>query len=270
VTAQPEQAAPRCRFCGRGLELTFVDLGMTPLANSYLRRDQLARAEKFYPLRALLCEGCLLVQLEEYESPEEIFTEYAYFSSYSDTFLRHARDYVEMAVDRFRLGPDSRVVEIASNDGYLLQYMVERGIPVTGVEPAENVARGARSRGIPTIVRFFGEPLARELVLNGFQADLLIANNVLAHVPDLNDFVRGIKLLLAEGGTGTLEFPHLQRLMEGNQFDTIYHEHFSYFSLHSVDRIFAHHGLAIWDVEEIPTHGGSLRIYVGHSNSPSA
>jgi SAM-dependent methyltransferase len=261
--------ASRCRFCGQPLATTFVNLGMSPLANSYRRPEELGQAEKFYPLHALVCEGCLLVQLDQYETPEDIFTDYAYFSSYSDTFLRHAREYVDHAVDRFELGSESRVVEIASNDGYLLQFMVDRGIPVTGVEPAENVARAAREKGIPTLSGFFGEAMARDLVSQGLQADLVIANNVLAHVPDLNDFVRGIKVLMVPGGTATLEFPHLQRLMEGNQFDTIYHEHFSYFSFHSVERVFAHHGLTLYDVDEIPTHGGSLRIYAEHSEDKS-
>jgi SAM-dependent methyltransferase len=254
-----------CRFCGRPLEATLIDLGMSPLANSYRRLEDLGRPEAYYPLRVLVCGACLLVQLEEYEPPEEIFTDYAYFSSYSDTFVRHARDYVEMAVERFRLGPASQVVELASNDGYLLQHLVERGVPVTGVEPAANIARAAREKGVHTLVGFFGQNMAREMVADGLRADLVIANNVLAHVPDLNDFVRGIKVLLAPGGTATLEFPHLQRLMCDTQFDTIYHEHFSYFSFHSAERVFRHHGLTLYDVEEIPTHGGSLRIYAGHS-----
>jgi SAM-dependent methyltransferase len=263
VRAPVSPGSSGCRFCGSVLETTFVDLGMSPLANSYRRREDLRRPETYYPLRALVCDICFLVQLEEYEPPEEIFTDYAYFSSYS--LLEHARQYVEMAVDRFGLGPASHVLEIASNDGYLLQFLVERGIPVTGVEPADNVARVAREKGIPTLVRFFGEALARELVERGLRADLVIGNNVLAHVPDLNDFVRGIKVVLAPGGTATLEFPHLQRLLEGSQFDTIYHEHFSYFSFHSAARVFAHHGLTLHDVEEIPTHGGSLRVYARHS-----
>jgi SAM-dependent methyltransferase len=263
--AEPAQEASRCRFCGLPLHATFVDLGMSPLANSYRRPEDLGRAEMFYPLRALICDGCLLVQLEEFESREDIFTDYLYFSSYSDTFLRHAREYVESAVARYGLGPGSHVVEIASNDGYLLQYLVERGIPVTGIEPAENVAEVARAKGVPTVVGFFGEAMARDMVARGQAADLVIGNNVLAHVPDLNDFVRGIRLLLAPGGTATLEFPHLQRLMAGNQFDTIYHEHFSYFSFHSVRQVFAHHGLTIHDVEEIAPHGGSLRIHARHT-----
>jgi SAM-dependent methyltransferase len=220
--------------------------------------------EHFYPLHVYVCEKCFLVQLEEYVTPEHIFTEYAYFSSYSDSWLDHAREYTEQIVPRFSLGTASHVVELASNDGYLLQYFVQKGINCLGIEPARNVAEVALARGIPTIVRFFGEKTADELATEGKQADLLIGNNVLAQVPDVNDFVRGMKLLLKPGGLFTLEFPHLLQLIEGNQFDTIYHEHFSYFSFSSAKRIFDAHGFDLFDVEELTTHGGSLRIYGCH------
>jgi SAM-dependent methyltransferase len=260
----------RCRFCKHPLAHSMVDLGMSPLSNAYLRAEQLQEMEPFYPLHALVCERCFLVQLGEFESPERIFSDYAYFSSYSDSWLRHAREYVGMISERLRLGADSRVVEIASNDGYLLQYFVEKEIPVLGIEPAANVARAAEERGVPTLVRFFGTELARELAGEGRQADLIVGNNVLAHVPALNDFVAGLKLLLAPRGVVTMEFPHLLRLLEENQFDTIYHEHFSYFSLTTVEKVFAAHGLALVDVEELPTHGGSLRIYACHQDRAGA
>jgi SAM-dependent methyltransferase len=253
-----------CRSCGQPLSHVFVDLGATPLANSYLSAAELRAPEVFYPLVVYVCAGCFLVQLEEYERPEAIFREYAYFSSYSDTWLRHAEAYCEQVAGRFALDARTQVVEIASNDGYLLQYFRRRGIPVLGVEPAANVARVAVERGIPTEVRFFGEATARELVQRGICPRLLLGNNVLAHVPALNDFVAGMKLLLAPDGVITMEFPHLARLMAENQFDTIYHEHFSYFSLLAVERVFARHGLVLFDVEELPTHGGSLRIYARH------
>jgi SAM-dependent methyltransferase len=234
---------------------------MSPLCESFLAVEQLNQMERFYPLRADVCERCWLVQLERYVAPEEIFTEYAYFSSYSDSWVRHARDYTEMIVDRLGLGRDSLVVELASNDGYLLQHFAPAGVPVLGIEPARNVAAAALERGVPTLTRFFGEELATELAAEGRRASLVIANNVLAQVPDLNSFVAGIRLLLAPGGVVTIEFPHLLRLIDGNQFDTIYHEHFSYFSLSTAQRIFERHGLTLFDVEELPTHGGSLRIY---------
>jgi SAM-dependent methyltransferase len=256
--------AGQCRLCGAGLRHTFVDLGTSPLCESFLASDQLDHAEPFYPLHAFVCEECLLVQLLEYVGPEHIFSEYAYFSSYSDSWLRHAEQYVEMIVNRTGLGRDSFVVELASNDGYLLQYFVQKSIPVLGIDPAANVAKAAVARGVPTLVRFFGRETARQLVAEGKQADLLLGNNVLAHVPDLNDFVAGMKLLLKPGGVITMEFPHLQRLIEGNQFDTIYHEHFSYFSFLSAENAFARHGLTVFDVEELPTHGGSLRVFVRH------
>ena len=212
----------RCRFCSRPLTEVFADLGMSPLANAYLSADQLGQMEPFYPLRALTCEGCFLVQLEEYESPDAIFSDYAYFSSYSSTWLEHSRLYAEQMVAQLGLGSDSNAVELASNDGYLLQYFVKLGIPVLGIEPAANVAKVAQEKGIRTIVKFFGRATAREVAAM-LRADLLIGNNVLAHVPDLNDFVAGMKILLAPEGTLTMEFPHLMNLVEDNEFDTIYH-----------------------------------------------
>ena len=258
-----------CRFCGRNLTHTFVDLGMSPLCESYISSDQLNDMERFYPLHAYVCDNCFLVQLLEYVSPDKIFSDYAYFSSYSDSWLKHAQNYVEMAIARFGTDSKSHVVEIASNDGYLLQYFVQRGIPVLGVEPAANVAAVAERKGIPSLVKFFGEKTARELATEGKQADLLLGNNVLAHVPDINDFVAGLKVLLKSAGVITMEFPHLMRLMEENQFDTIYHEHFSYLSFVTVEKIFAAHGLTLFDADEIPTHGGSLRIYACHREDVS-
>mgnify|MGYP005840337385 CR=1 FL=1 len=240
---------------------------MSPLCESYLTREQLDQMEPFYPLHVYVCARCFLVQLKQYVSAESIFREYAYFSSYSDTWLRHARAYVDMAIGRFGLHAGSHVVEVASNDGYLLQYFVERHIPVLGIEPAANVARAALAKGVPTLVEFFSCELARRLAAEGKAADLLIGNNVLAQVPDLNDFVAGMRVLLKPHGVLTMEFPHLARLIAENQFDTIYHEHFSYFSFCTVERIFAHHGLELFDVEELPTHGGSLRIYARHAGS---
>ena len=255
-----------CRFCGSPLTHTFADLGMSPISNAFLRREQLNLKESFYPLHAYVCEGCLLVQLEQFESPSAIFNnDYAYFSSFSDSWLKHAKDYTDAMIRRFRFDRSSFVVELASNDGYLLQYFVERAIPVLGVEPSANVAEAARKKGIDTLVEFFGVSAAKELVAKGRRADLLLGNNVLAHVPDLNDFVAGMKLLLKQGGIITMEFPHLLRLMQDNQFDTIYHEHYSYFSFLTVEKIFARHGLTLFDVEGLPTHGGSLRIYGKHS-----
>ena len=244
-----------------------MDLGMSPLCETFLRADELNRMEPFYPLRVWVCERCFLVQLQEYVSPAEIFTEYAYFSSYSTSWLKHAKDYTDMAAARFGLDGRSRVVEIASNDGYLLQYFVEKGIPVLGVEPAANVAKAAVERGVPTVVRFFGRETAGDLVRDPGPANLIVGNNVLAHVPDVNDFVGGLKILLAPDGVVTMEFPHLWRLMDENQFDTIYHEHFSYLSFTTVIEIFSAHGLRIFDVDRIPTHGGSLRIYAGHAGT---
>jgi hypothetical protein len=240
---------------------------MSPLCESYVSAERLDTMEPFYPLHVYVCSQCFLVQLREYVSREEIFTEYAYFSSYSDSWLQHARRYVDAMVSRWDLGPHSQVVEVASNDGYLLQYFVARGIPTLGIEPAANVAREAEHKGVPTLVKFFGRDTARELLAEGGgrKADLLLGNNVLAQVPDLNDFVAGLKLLLAPRGVITMEFPHLMRLVAENQFDTIYHEHFSYFSLLVTQRIFAAHGLTVFDVEELGTHGGSLRVYARHT-----
>ena len=255
----------RCRFCGAPLEHVFADLGMSPVANSYVPADQGDAMEPFYPLRAYVCSECFLVQLEEFEAPAAIFTDYAYFSSYSSSWLDHSRRYVEDMIERFGFDRSSQVVELASNDGYLLRYFRERGIPVLGVEPAANVAAVAVENGIPTVVDFFGRAMAHRLALDS-PADLLLGNNVLAHVPDLNDFVGGMKILLKPEGLITMEFPHLLRLVEEHQFDTIYHEHFSYFSFLTANRIFAHHGLRLFDVEELPTHGGSLRIYGCHAD----
>jgi hypothetical protein len=253
-----------CRFCGTQLKHTFADLGVSPLSNSYLRAEQLSRMEPFYPLHAYVCHRCFLVQLEEFESPQNIFHDYAYFSSYSESWLRHAKAYTEKMIERFHLDAGSRVIEIASNDGYLLQYFIEQGVPSLGIEPAANVALAAEEKGVPTITEFFGSRLAERLAAEGKHADLLLGNNVLAHVPALNDFVAGLKILLGAQGVITMEFPHLLRLMQGNQFDTIYHEHFSYFSFLTVEEVFARHGLALFDVEELETHGGSLRIYARH------
>ena len=254
-----------CRFCGSPLRLSFADLGMSPPSNSYLEAEELNRMERFYPLHAWVCEKCFLVQLEEFETPEQIFSDYAYFSSYSESWLAHAEAYTQAMTARFGLSASSFVVEIASNDGYLLQYFVRAGVPVLGIEPAANVAAVAEKKGVPTLVKFFGAQTATELAAAGRKADLLLGNNVLAHVPDLNDFVRGITLLLKPGGVVTMEFPHLLKLMLENQFDTIYHEHFSYLSFVVAERVFAAHGLTLFDVDEIPTHGGSLRIYARHA-----
>jgi SAM-dependent methyltransferase len=258
--------APRCRFCASLLEHVFVDLGMSPLCESYVTAEKLSAMEPFYPLVVYVCHECFLVQLEEFVPPEEIFTEYAYFSSYADSWVEHARRYTEMIVGRLGLGPESFVVEVASNDGYLLQHFVERSVPCLGIEPAANVARDAEARAVPTLVDFFGREMAERLAAERGRADLVLGNNVLAQVPDLNDFVAGMKILLAPGGVVTMEFPHLLRLMEENQFDTIYHEHFSYFSFSTAARIFAARGMRLFDVEELPTHGGSLRIYACHDD----
>ena len=254
-----------CRFCGALLTDLVVDLGMSPLCESFLARDQLDAMEPFYPLRVFVCGRCFLVQLREYVAPADIFTEYAYFSSFSDSWVEHSRQYAETMIERLGLGADSLVVEVASNDGYLLQHFVERGVPVLGIEPALNVAAAAERRGVPTLTEFFGTALAEHLAAEGRKADLLAGNNVLAQVPDLNDFVAGLAVALAPDGLITIEFPHLLRLLEGNQFDTIYHEHFSYFSLRTSTEIFAAHGLTIFDVDELPTHGGSLRIHARHA-----
>jgi hypothetical protein len=259
----------RCLFCRAPLRHTFVDLGMSPLCESYRTGVQLNQMEPFYPLHVKVCQECFLVQLEQYVSAEHIFTEYAYFSSFSDSWLKHSANYVDMISKRLGLGSDDLVVELASNDGYLLQYFVKKGIPVLGVEPAANVAKAAEEKGVPTLVKFFGCETALEMVDNGQMADLIVGNNVLAQVPDINDFVGGIRLVLKLGGVATLEFPHLMCLLREKQYDTIYHEHFFYFSLIAVEKIFAAHGLVLFDVEEIPTHGGSLRIYLRHIEDAS-
>jgi len=246
-----------------------VDLGVSPLVQSFLTLEQLNQMEPFYPLRVFVCEKCFLVQLREFVAPENIFGDYLYFASYSDTWLAHAKRYTDEMVRRFAIDGNSLVVEIASNDGYLLQYFVEKRVPVLGVEPAANVAAVAVQKGIPSLVKFFSSATARELVAAEKRADLLLGNNVLAHVPDINDFVDGMKILLKPQGLITMEFPHLMRLMEENQFDTIYHEHFSYFSFLTVEKIFAAHGLTLFDVEELPTHGGSLRIFARHTEDNS-
>jgi hypothetical protein len=254
-----------CRFCRAPLSRTFADLGVCPVANAFLRRDQLNAMEPFFPLHAYVCEACLLVQLEDFEAPEQIFNDhYAYFSSYSDSWLDHARRYTELMTARLGLNEKSFVVEIASNDGYLLQYFVRGGIPVLGIEPSSNVASAAKSKGIDTWVTFFTTDTARELVTKRQKPNLVLGNNVLAHVPALNDFVEGLKIILADDGVVTMEFPHLLCLMRDNQFDTIYHEHFSYFSFLAAMRIFAAHGLRIFDVDRLTTHGGSLRIFATH------
>lgn len=255
----------KCNFCKTSLTHTFVDLGMSPLVNSFLRSEDLHQMEAFYPLHVYVCETCYLVQLPESQTPQELFGDYLYFSSYSETWLQHCKAYVEHMVERFGFDSGSHVVEIASNDGYLLQYFKQKGIPVLGVEPARNVAEVANAAGIPTIMKFFGIQTATELLAEGKEADLIVGNNVLAHVPDLNDFVNGMKILLTPHGIVTVEFPHLMRLMAGNQFDTIYHEHFSYLSLITVEQVFSHNGLTVFDVLELPTHGGSLRIYARHA-----
>jgi hypothetical protein len=255
-----------CRFCGEELTDTVVDLGMSPLCESYVRPEALNSVERFYPLKVLVCRNCWLVQLDQYVSADDIFTEYAYFSSYSTSWVEHARQYTEQMRTRFALDGNSHVVELASNDGYLLQWFVEAGVPVLGIEPAANVAEAAEAKGVPTLVKFFGQTLALELAKHGRLADLLIGNNVLAQVPDLNDFVAGMKMILAPTGVVTLEFPHVMRLIDENQFDTVYHEHFGYFSLHTAVTILADHGLEIFDVDELPTHGGSLRIYARHDD----
>ena len=254
-----------CRFCKTPLHHVFIDLFNAPASNSFLTHDQLNEPEVFYPLKVFVCDNCYLVQVDEYKASDSIFnSNYAYFSSFSTTWLAHSKKYTEMAIQRFSLGKDSLAVEIASNDGYLLQYFVEKGVPVLGIEPTENTAEAAKRKGIETITEFFGTELAGKLKKMGVGADLLLGNNVLAHVPDIVDFVRGMKILLKPEGVITMEFPHLMQLVDNNQFDTIYHEHFSYLSFYTVERLFAEQGLTLFDVEEIPTHGGSLRIFGRH------
>jgi SAM-dependent methyltransferase len=261
TNVQPQAAIMPCRFCGAALRQTFVDLGMSPLCESFPSATDLNRGELYYPLHVYVCEKCFLVQLEQYESPEDIFSDYAYFSSYSDSWLKHAENYCDKMIKQFELNRKSLVIEAASNDGYLLQYFVRRNISVLGIEPAANVAKVAVEKGVPTLVKFLGAQLANELAAEGRSADLVIGNNVLAQVPDLNDFVEALKILLKPEGVLTLEFPHLLRLIQSNEFDTIYHEHFSYFSMLSTVKIMEAHGMRVFDVEELPTHGGSLRVY---------
>ncbi len=252
---------PTCRFCATHLQDIVADLGTSPLSNAYIPPDKAAAMEPFFPLVVWFCRECGLVQLEEFATPGEIFSQYDYFSSYSDSWLRHARDYARLMTSRYGIGQNSQVVEVASNDGYLLQYFIEQGVKALGIEPAANVADAARARGVPTETAFFGKATAEDLVRRGFAADLALGNNVLAHVPDINDFVAGFAALLKPTGIMTVEFPHLLNLVKGLQFDTIYHEHFSYLSLHTVQRIFRTHGLTVFDVQELPTHGGSLRVF---------
>ncbi len=257
----------KCRFCGTALTQTFANLGLSPLANSYIALDKASVAEAFYPLHAFVCSECRLVQAQDVQTSEHIFSDYLYFSSFSDSWLAHCKAYAGMMVERFKFGPDHHVVEIASNDGYLLQYFKEKGVGILGVEPAANVAKVAVEKGIPTDVSFFGVATAERLAAEGHAADLIAANNVVAHVPDLNDFIGGMKRLLKPTGVITLEFPHLMRMIRENQFDTIYHEHFSYFSFIVIERILKHHGLTVFDVDQLPTHGGSLRIYARHAEN---
>ncbi len=263
IRAMPEKTPP-CRFCRTILKHSFIDLGSTPLANSYVAQDALGRADPVYPLHARLCGKCFLVQVDSVVPAEEIFSDYAYFSSYSASWVEHARRFAEAMIDRFSLNAGGEVIEIASNDGYLLRHFAAAEIPVLGVEPAANVAQAARELGIATEVAFFGAETASRLKAGGHAADLMAANNVLAHVPDINDFVEGFRILLKPEGVWTIEFPHLLRLIEQTQFDTIYHEHYSYFSLGTLERILAAHRLRAFDVEELPTHGGSLRVYACH------
>ena len=259
-----------CRLCNARLSATVIDLGMSPLCESFLAADQIDQMEPYFPLHVLVCGNCFLVQLQEYVKPEHIFTEYAYFSSYSTSWVEHARQYCEKIKNRLGLGAQSQVYEVASNDGYLLQHFLPLGIPVTGIEPAANVAAVAQKKDIPTLVEFFGLRLAQRLISEGRPADLIIGNNVLAQVPDLNDFTAGLAHLLAPNGVITLEFPHLEKLIDENQFDTIYHEHFSYFSLVTIDRLAVRHGLRVFDVEHLSTHGGSLRVYLCRSGAAHA
>jgi SAM-dependent methyltransferase len=261
LTTEATASLRKCRFCATPLDRTFVDLGMSPLCETYPSPSELNRGEVFFPLHVYVCDNCFLVQIEAYERPENIFSEYAYFSSYSQSWLKHSELYCNKMAEELKLGERSVVIEVASNDGYLLQYFVKKNVPVLGIEPAANVARAASEKGIPTVVRFLGKRVAEEIVAGGKRADLVVGNNVLAQVPDLNDFVEGLRALLKPDGILTLEFPHLLRLIENNEFDTIYHEHFSYFSMLTTRRILEAHGLRVFDVEELSTHGGSLRVY---------
>jgi len=260
----------KCRFCHNQLTHEFIDLVNSPPSNSFLSLEELNQPEVFYPLKLFVCDKCFLVQIDEYKKSEEIFSDkYAYFSSFSSSWLEHARQYVKMITARLGLNQEAFVVEIGSNDGYLLQFFKEKNIPCLGIEPAKSTAEAARDKGIEVVTEFFDIKLAERLVKEGRKVDLIVGNNVLAHVPDINNFVDGLKILLEKNGVITLEFPHLMRLVEENQFDTIYHEHFSYFSFHTVTRIFSEHGLVLFDVDELPTHGGSLRIYAGHREDRS-
>jgi hypothetical protein len=260
-TTAARAGRPTCRFCGASLELTLVDLGMSPPCQSFLTSDRIRQMESFYPLHAFVCERCFLVQLEEFVPPEDIFSDYAYYSAYSTSWVEHARDYVEMISARLALGADDLVVELASNDGYLLQHFVGAGIPILGIDPAANVARDAEARGVPTLVAFLGTETARRLTEDGRRASLVIGNNVLAQVPNLNDFVAGVRILMRDDATATFEFPHLLHLLDRLEYDTIYHEHFSYFSFATIVEILRAHDLDVYDVEELQTHGGSLRVY---------
>jgi len=260
---------PDCRFCGTPLKTTMVNLGMHPLCESFLREDQLNDMEPHYPLHVRVCGQCFLAQIGEYVEPAEIFGDYAYFSSYSDSWLKHASNYVDMMIERFSLGSDAHVMEIASNDGYLLQYFQRKGINVLGVDPAFTVAEAAIAKGIPTRIEFFDDGFARQFASEGYKANVIIGNNVLAHNPDINGFVAGLPIILADGGVMTFEFPHLMRLIDENQFDTIYHEHWSYLSLGTTRKVFAAHGMTVFDVEELPSHGGSLRLFVKHDDDES-
>ncbi len=257
-----------CRFCGAPLTHSVVDLGAQPPCESIVSAERFNAAEAIYPLHAMVCSECLLVQLDTDIAPDSIYTEYAYFSSFSVSWLDHARRYVEMMAQRLQLDASKQVVELASNDGYLLQYFIQRGVPAYGIDPAANVAKAAEARGVPTVVAFFGVNTAQEMARQGRQADLIVANNVFGHIPDIADFVAGMKILLKDGGTITIEIPHFMRLMEFNQFDTIYHEHYCYHTLLSDTRIFAAHGLRLFDVQELPTHGGSMRMFVCHADDP--
>ena len=270
ITSEVRRGATHCRFCASALTLTLVDLGKSPLCESFLAADQVEAMEPFYPLHVRICTSCWLAQLPAFVPVDEIFTEYAYFSAFSDSWVEHSRRFVDSMTERLRLDNDSLVVELASNDGYLLQHFLPRGIPVLGIDPAANVALAAEARGVPTLVEFFGVEVAERLAGEGRRADLVIGNNVLAQVPDLNDFVAGVSILLAPEGTASFEFPHLARLIDGLQYDTIYHEHFSYFSLATIRTVLAAHGLAVVDVEELSSHGGSLRVFVAHEASGQA
>ena len=268
MTMKKQTQKLTCRFCGTPLKYVFADLGSTPISNANLTKEDLAKREVYYPLKVFVCDRCFLVQLPEHESAENIFNDqYAYFSSYSTSWLTHAKEYVNYITNRLKLNNKSQVIEIASNDGYLLQYFLPKKIPVLGIEPTANTAKVAIEKGIPSLTEFFGVKLAKKIVSKNIKADLFIGNNVLAHVPGLNDLVAGMKIILKKEGVITMEFPHLLKLIECNQFDTIYHEHFSYFSFITVRKIFAKHGLTIFDVEELPTHGGSLRIFARHTEN---